>query len=166
MFRKWYALAVQPRKESYVQKQLASARYENVCPRYAKVVRHARRTTKVLVPLFPGYVFVSLENARNDWREVNYTRGAIGLIKSNGFPQALDEDFVDEFILGQNPKGSAKFRSKLNLGDRVVAVGGLFDSLNGEVIDFRGSERVTILMNALNRKIETDLPRDSVVRAA
>ena len=162
----WFALAVQPRKENYVEQQLRSADHDVACPRYVKTVRHARRQKQVEAPLFPGYLFLKLSADSPNWRNVNWIPGSIGLIKFGNSPSPLKNDFVEEFISNLGSDGVVGFNQELKRGDRVQALGGPFDGLIGEVIKMSDSERVKVLMDALNRKVEMTLPRRAVISAA
>ncbi|MEM7329353.1 MAG: transcription termination/antitermination NusG family protein [Pseudomonadota bacterium] len=166
MEKVWYALAVQPRKESFVERQLQSAGINAACPRYRKTIRHARSVKCILSPFFPGYLFVQLDPASQDWRQVNWVRGSIGLIKFDNRPARLSSEFVSSFISSLDSNGLVQLEPDLQIGARVQAIGGPFDRLSGEVIDLPESDRVKILMDALNRKVETTLPRSSLVVAA
>lgn len=166
MDKNWYVLAVKPRKENYVFHLLHSSGRSVAYPRYKKYVRHARTTKCILAPLFPGYLFVELEENGRDWREVNWTPGCMGFVKFANRPSPVNPRFAEHFISGQNFDGIGIFQENLKIGDRVQAVGGPFDRLIGEVIEMSDTERVKVLMNALNRKIETTLPKSTVVIAA
>ena len=120
----WYALAVQPRKEQYVESQLVKNGYRVACPRYSKIVRHARQTKSVLAPLFPGYLFIELDLETQSWRKANWTPGSIGLIKFDNRPARLASDFVENFIFGLGENGLAAFDHELSVGDKVQAIGG------------------------------------------
>lgn len=162
----WYALAVQPRKERYVSMQLSAKGYSFRCPQYVKTIKHARRTTRAAYPLFPGYIFVALNLEASNWRQVNWMAGSIGLLGESNRPSPLTVQFVKEFVLNTNPDGSVVFAQQLKRGDRVQAVGGPFDRRIGEVIELADNERVKILLEAINRRVETTLPRKAVVVAA
>lgn len=162
----WFALAVQSRKEKYVEEQLRSAGHLVACPKYVKSVRHARRQKTVEAPLFPGYLFIELSTAPNEWRKVNWVPGSIGLIKFGGVPSPLNDGFVQEFISNLDAGGVVSFNQKFKLGDRVQAVGGPLDGYIGEVINMTDNDRVRVLMEALNRKVEMTLPRRVVIAAA
>lgn len=164
--RNWYALAVQPRKENFVERQLRSSNYRVVCPRYTKLVRHARATKSVAAPLFPGYLFVEIDGASRSWRNVNWVPGSIGLIKFDNRPTPLPSDFVDQFIVNLGRNGIVEFKQNLSVGEKIEAVGGPFDRLTGEIIEMSCNDRVKVLMDALNRKVEVSLPRTAVVAAA
>lgn len=166
MDQNWYVLAVQPRKEVYVEHQLRSAGEVVTCPRYVKTVRHARRTKRVPSPLFPGYLFVQLDLKTHNWRKVNSIPGSMGLVKFNNRPSPLGLPFVESVISKIGRDGIVSFEQKLRLGDSVQAVGGPFDRLFGRVIEMSESDRVKVLMDALNRKVEITLPKMAVIAAA
>ena len=166
MVNLWYALAVQPRKESYVEKRLKSDGYSVAWPRFLKTTLHARRSRRVAASLFPGYLFVQLDLSRHSWRQVNWTPGTIGLVKFGDQPTPLDDGFVSMCIRNLPENGIIEFEQSVEVGDRVRAVGGPFDRFMGEVIDLPNEQRVKVLFDALNRKVETTLPRKSVVVAA
>lgn len=166
MTSKWYALAVQPRKENYVETQLRAQGYNIACPRYRKVVRHARQTKTVLAPLFPGYLFVEIDLTVQNWRKANWIPGSIGLVKFDNKPAFLGADFVDQFVLRNGEDGLISFKDDLKVGDQVRAIGGAMDNMVGEVVALSDNDRVKILMEALNRKVHLTLPRDAVVVAA
>lgn len=166
MSSEWYALAVQPRKEQYVERQLIGRGYSAACPRFKKVVRHARKTKTVLAPLFPGYIFVEMDPELHSWRKVNWIPGSIGLLEIDNKPASLPRDFVEDIIFALDERGSVEFNHSLKLRDQVIAVGGPFDALRGEVVGLTKDERVNVLLEALHRKVEMTLPRKAVILAA
>ena len=95
MDNRWYALAVQRRKESYVEQQLSSLGYVVVCPRFLSLRRSSRKVTKTKAPIFPGYLFVELNLERQNWREVNSNPGSNGLINFGDRPYPLNRCFAN-----------------------------------------------------------------------
>ena len=54
--------------------------FRSYAPRVRRTIRHARKLRNVLVPLFPGYIFVILNLSTDRWRSVNGTIGVASLI--------------------------------------------------------------------------------------
>lgn len=159
-------LAVKPRKEAYVERQLKSAGFNAVYPRYWKRVRHARSAKTVAAPLFPGYLFVNLKDAQTSLRYANWISGSLGFLGVNNRPSALPPTFVKRFISDLDSDNTIKFRENLKLGDRVQAIGGPFDRITGEVVDLNDEQRIVVLLDAINRKVEATLSRTAVICAA
>ena len=164
--KKWCVLAVKPQKERFVEQQLVHSGFCIAVPRYVKYIRHARSVKRVRAPLFPGYIFIELDRDTSSWREVNWVSGAIGLILADGKPSALAIDFVDSFIANMDGDGVVKFAQTLEIGDRVQAIGGPFDRMKGRLIEMSDQDRVTVLFDSIDRKIETALPRAAVLATA
>lgn len=162
----WYVLAVQLRKETFVERQLLSNGFEVKNPKYLKVIRHARNRKTAVRPLFPGYIFVRASNSQISWRKANCLPGSVGLIMFGDRPSSVNEEFVEEFLSSSNEDGLIETEQIFQKGDVVQAIGGPFDGILGRVVNSSDSERVTILMNALNREVRTTLPRNSLVIAA
>lgn len=162
----WYALAVHSRKEDYVERQLRADGFTTVCPRYRSTVRHARQTKQISKPLFPGYLFVAMNLATDNWRLVSSKPGSIGIVKLGGCPSALSDCFVRNYIENADSDGHFSFCDELKPGDKVQAFGGPFHRKSGEVIAMSADDRVKILMDALNRKVEMTMPRRALVVAA
>ena len=64
-------------------------------PRYTKMRRHARKIEAVARPLFPRYLFVALDLARDRWRSIQSTFGVVGLVMSGEQPAPLPTDVVE-----------------------------------------------------------------------
>lgn len=166
MGNQWYALAVQPRKETYVENQLKHENFNVVNVQFLKVVRHARQTKTVRAPLFPGYLFVELPKNGLGWRKANWLPGSLGFIKVENRPSPLEQRFVDQFICSTELSGLVSFKQELKVGDRVRAVGGPCDSLHGEIVAMSAGDRVQILMEAISRKIAVTIPKRNLIAAA
>ena len=63
---RWYVVHTQPHAEKRAICHLERQGFFIFCPRMHKTVRHARKTTRVLAPMFPNYLFVRLDVSRID----------------------------------------------------------------------------------------------------
>jgi transcriptional antiterminator NusG len=83
----WYALYTNPRHEKVVAKQLKERCVENFLPLYRTWHRWKDRRKQVELALFPGYVFVRIEEQKK--LQVLKTPGAVNLVSFNGKLAAL-----------------------------------------------------------------------------
>ena len=65
---RWYVVHTQPHAEGRALFHLERQGYRVFCPRYRKVIRHARKKTNALMPLFANYLFLRLDVSREQWR--------------------------------------------------------------------------------------------------
>ena len=72
---RWYVVHTAPNGEARATAHLRRQGFETFMPRFAKLRRHARRTEKILAPLFPRYLFIQMNLSVDRWRAVNGTVG-------------------------------------------------------------------------------------------
>ncbi len=85
---RWYVVHTKPSCETRAAFHLERQSYRVFFPRIGKQVRHARVTRRVFEPLFPTYLFVHLDPAREPWRSINGTHGVVGLVMQGERPAA------------------------------------------------------------------------------
>jgi transcriptional antiterminator RfaH len=74
----WYVVHTHPHAEAKAAAHLERQGYSTYLPRYLKCRRHARRIEIVPAPLFPRYLFVTIDRLRQRWRSIQSTVGDIG----------------------------------------------------------------------------------------
>ena len=81
----WYALAVTPRREFEIWREIDKAGIAAYCPlrtAFVKPFRHARATIERSFPLLEGYLFVGFPEGEADWPTVlavKHVKGRIGI---------------------------------------------------------------------------------------
>jgi len=110
--------------------------------------------------LFPGYVFVQLDQASVGWHSIRSTRGAQKLVAFGGYPVPMPDDVMAALLnrLRQNEAPVAAFKP----GDKLHIVGGPFANLEALFHTFDGQERVVVLLNLLNKQQKLALPLEQV----
>lgn len=146
----WFIARVQHRKEGFAAEHLERQGFVVFLPRLKKARRHARRIDSVLVPLFPGYLFVTLHLDRPGWRSVNGTFGVVGLLGDAHGPPSPVPPTVMTDLIERCPQGLFNPVSEpLHVGEAVRITHGPFADFTAKVskLDTRG--RVQLLLDAL-----------------
>lgn len=71
---------VHPHRENSAQFNLDQLGFRSFAPRVRRTVRHVRKLSNVLAPVFPGYIFLILDLSRDRWRAAYSTFGVASLI--------------------------------------------------------------------------------------
>jgi transcription antitermination factor NusG len=115
------------------------------------------RRSSVLVPTFPGYVFVALERGY-PWAAVNTAVGVIKLLTSSSDadyrrPQRVPPDFVHSLrrCLVEDRTGAAV----LAQGTRVRALRGVLEG-HEAVVRWSAGDRLRLLFSIFNRETEVE----------
>jgi transcriptional antiterminator NusG len=80
MGQNWYALWVKSRHEFIARDELVSKGVETFLPSVVRQRQWRDRKKNVEFPVFPGYLFVSLERSAQEFQRVVMARGTVALV--------------------------------------------------------------------------------------
>ena len=163
--QRWYACHCLSHRESAAANHLRNQQFAVFLPRRRKTRRHARKIDSVLVPLFPGYIFVELNLSYDPWRSVNGTYGVASLIMHGDFPLPVPIGVVEQLLASSDEHGVVAWKPELKPNQIVRVCDGIFTDLVGTLDRLDGTERVRVLLDIMGGKFSAILPRDSVVPA-
>jgi transcriptional antiterminator RfaH len=162
---RWYAVHCLSHREAAAAAHLQNQDFPAFFPRRRKTRRHARRIETVLVPFFPGYIFVTLDLSRDRWRSVNGTYGVARIVMQGEIPAAVPVGVVEALRSACDEEGVIHYESDLKPGQRVQIVQGAFTELVGQLDQLDAAGRVRVLLDMLGRSTPILLPRDGIVSA-
>ena len=158
----WYVVFTRPHGEATASQHLERQGFATYLPRRWAVRRHARRQERVARPLFPRYIFVSLDVATQRWRSVHSTVGVSRLVCRGDTPTPVPEGVVEQLIEQQDETGCVRFASCFRRGDRVRILCGAFADLVGLYEEMPDRQRVTLLLNLLGRQVRAGVAPDNL----
>ena len=154
--KEWYVVFSKPRKEEFAQFHLKLKGLQAFFPRL--LLPEFSHKSKRIVPLFPNYLFVRINLAR-DYDHVRWAPGVKSLINFGGGPAPLDDKIAENLLRQANCDGIIAAQSDLKVGQEVQIRGGPFDGVLGVIQrtpDAKG--RVRLLMRLLSRRISVEIP--------
>ena len=161
---RWYVVHTAPNGEARATAHLRRQGFETFMPRFVKMRRHARRSEKVLAPLFPRYLFIQMNLSVDRWRAVNGTVGVSHLICSGDEPVPVRAGIV-EALIAQADGVDRVDPAALQLfcaGDRLRIVDGALADQVGAFERMTADQRIVLLMTVLGREVKVTLPLASV----
>ena len=163
---RWYVVHTQPHAEGRAAANLERQGYLLFCPRMRKTVRHARKATATLAPLFPNYLFVRLDVSRHRWRGVNGTRGVVRLIVQGETPLPVPLGVVEALQDRLGADGVFEWTEALKIGQSVRISSGPFADLVGTLERLDDDGRVRVLLDILGRSVSVALRCEALMPAA
>lgn len=162
--KRWYVVQTQSRSEDKACFHLRAQGYHVYLPRCRKQIRHARKVETVMRSLFPGYVFVELDLEVDQWRPVNGTVGAIGIIRNADSPTPVPNGIIESIQAREDEAGSVSLSPVgLKKGDVVRVVDGAFADHTGLLEEVSDQKRVILLLNLLGREVRVAAPVETLV---
>ena len=151
----WYALYTNPRHEKVVVKQLNERCVENFLPLYRSWHRWRDRRKQVDLALFPGYVFVKIEEQNK--LHVLKTPGAVNLVSFNGKLAALPEPEIEALRNALHNEVFAEPCPYLRVGRKVRVVRGPMAGAEGILARKKDKYRVVISVEVLMRSVALEI---------
>jgi transcriptional antiterminator RfaH len=162
--RRWYVAQTHVHAESKANLHLARQGFEVYLPRYVKQRRHARRVETVAAPLFPRYLFVSVDIVTQRWHSIRSTFGITRLVANGDVPAVLPQAIIEGLKRREDANGFVQLerRPRFASGDKVRVLAGAFCDNLGLFEGINGQERVAILLDLLGRKVRVVLDMDNI----
>jgi len=162
--RRWYVVHTQPNGEARADLNLRRQGFATYLPRYGRQRSHARRREMVKRPLFPRYIFVGLDLARDRWRAIHSTFGVNRLVLAGEEPLPVPECVIDEIRAREDGEGlvALGLPAGVGPGSRIRLVDGIFADAKGVLERIADDRRVAILLELLGREVRVFVSPASV----
>ena len=91
----WCALHVQPRHEFRVFERLTDAAIELFLPATERISKWSDRNKRIRLPLFPGYLFVHIDDTNSARLTILKTKGVVRILGTNsGEPESVPDEQI------------------------------------------------------------------------
>ena len=154
--KNWYLIKTKPRQEKIAKQNLENQGYVTFFP--------ITKINNKLVILFPGYLFVQLNDKTQNWSPINSTKGVSHFVKF-GLNFAKVPISVIEFIKTNKHLTADKLKdlNKFKPGDKVQISDGTFKNWVAIFKCYKPDERVILLMNLLGREQSLSIKKELVI---
>ena len=154
--KNWYLIKTKPRQEKKAKQNLENQGYVAFCP-IAKI-------NNKLVVLFPGYLFVQLNEKTQNFSPIYSTKGVSYFVKF-GLNFAKVPTSVIELIKTNQHITAEKLKdlNKFKPGDKVQISDGVFNNFVAIFKSYKSDERVILLMDLLGQEQSLSFKKKSVI---
>jgi transcriptional antiterminator RfaH len=151
----WYALQHKPaqgdRALTHLQNQDIACFYPKVSVEKIK----AGKRTKKLEPLFPGYLFVNLEQTDPMWGKLRSTRGVLRIVSFANKPASISDDVIQHIKASLD---SVAEQGGIRPGQAVLLSEGPFEGINAIFQSYDGEARAIVLINFMQKLQKVKVP--------
>ena len=159
----WYAIRVKSRTEKKVDAELVEQGIESFLPLYKKLRMWSDRKKWVEMPLISGYVFVHI--SRKEYELVLRTYNVVCYIYYNGKAAVIRENdiLMLKRMLGQSELELEVTIENLKPGQMVEIISGPLCGVIGELIEFKGKNKVALRIPPLGYTVMVEAPEKILV---
>ncbi len=147
----WYVLHTKSRFENVVHEGLLKKNLDVFLPKIKVQSKRRDRRLMIMVPLFPGYLFVRTDLNPHRHLEIVKTVGAVRLIGTKQGPVPVPDDTIASLEIMISTELPVATGSRLQKGDRVMVISGPFAGVTGTFVRYRGKRRVVVNIEALGQ---------------
>ena len=163
---RWFLVHTLPKGEAKAELRLKAQGFRCYMPLFEKTVRHARKLRTARAPLFPRYLFVILDLARDSWSPIRSTIGVSRLFTDQaGRPVAVPVGVV-ESLIERSDGQVTRLDTNLVRGQRVRILSGPFADFAGTLARLDGAGRVQVLLEMMGTEVPVTLSRSALAPAA
>ena len=160
--KNWYVIHTKPKNEKKVFEQIISKDIEVFLPMIQTVRYWSDRKKKLMVPLFPGYVFVNSDEGERI-RAISNTYGALRYLMYQKRPAIVSEKEILNIKLSLQAPEKIRIEEKSIMeGDLVEITGGIFRGLTGYIKEIRGHYKLIVNIIELNSTFSVQLSSSEV----
>jgi transcription antitermination factor NusG len=150
--RCWYAVYVRSRHEFRVRELMSRALIENFLPAVERLRRWKDRRKLVTFPLFPGYLFVHVQQRREDLLAVLKTHGVVRFLgKTPGTPEPVPDAQVASLQKIITSGQMIEPYPYLKEGQRVAIKWGPLAGVEGILREKRGQHLLVLSIDILQQ---------------
>jgi transcription antitermination factor NusG len=157
---RWYAVYTSARHEKKIAEQFGERAIEQFLPLYETVRRWKDRRVRLLLPLFPSYVFVRI--ALMNQLQVLKIPGVVRLVSFNGKPVPLPEMEISALERGLSSGLRAEPYPYVAPGRRVRIKAGPLCGLMGKLVRRKENYRIVISVESISRSILCEVALEDV----
>jgi|SRR5471030_1766256 len=156
---RWYLIQTKPRQEARAEEHLLRQSFE--CYRPLKAGEPKKRSPRTLTEeeLFPGYLFIRMDQVHDNWYPIRSTRGVARIVTFGGNPVPVQDALIEQIrqrLLAPPPQVMFK------QGEHVKIKAGSFCDVEAIFLAADGAERAVILLNLLQREQKVTLPLNNL----
>ena len=146
--RNWYAVYTVPQHEKSALKQLDIREIESFLPTYETVrVWKIRQRMKLILPLFPTYLFVHINSRER--AKVLQSPGVLQIVGNRGCAYIPDSEV--EFLRSGFCRQRIEPYRDLVIGEKVRIKGGVMQGLQGTLVRKSNSMRFVLTIELINQ---------------
>lgn len=155
----WYAIQHKPaqgdRALAHLQNQGVSCFYPKVEVERICGGKRCRR----LEPLFPGYLFVNLDDANPVWSRLRSTRGVLRVVGFGNRPAPIEDDVIDHI---RASVATVAAHGGIRPGQTIELEEGPFKGLQAVFQAYDGEERAIVLISFMQSRQRIRVPLKSL----
>ncbi|MEQ8477449.1 transcription termination/antitermination NusG family protein [Fulvivirga sp.] len=153
----WHVIFVRQHYERRISEKLTKMGIENILPQTKVMREYKSQRRRVLVPLFPGYLFLKVVPGKR--HHVTFLNGVYRFLRVGDEYEQVSETEIDNLkILARDASHQITKEDYLKKGTGVEVIDGPLYGISGFVSGCNGG-RILVTVNAIRTSISISVPK-------
>ncbi len=151
--KRWWVLRCKPHQDKDTEKRLQNQNYIVYRPTVSRMRKSRGKMILRHESLFPGYIFIELDQSVDNWTSARFTQGVIDYVRAGRSPLQAGKQLVD--TLRQQECSYQEQTTNLDeyhAGQKITIETGPFKNLEGVFNMYDGEQRAIILITLLHQQ--------------
>ena len=157
----WYALQHKPAQGDRALQHLQNQDVRCFYPKIEVEKIRAGKRTKKLEPLFPGYLFINLEQTDPRWSKLRSTRGVLRVVGFANKPAGIADEVIQHI---KDSLETVAEQGGIKPGEPVELDDGPFKGINAIFQAYDGEARAIVLINFMQQQQTVKVPVSAIRR--
>lgn len=155
----WYALQHKPAQGDRALQHLQNQDIACFYPKISVEKIKGGKRSKKLEPLFPGYLFVNLEQTDPRWSKLRSTRGVLRIVGFANKPAPISDAVIQHV---KESLDSVAEQGGIKPGQAVQLSEGPFEGINAIFQAYDGEERAIVLVSFMQKQQSIRVPVSAI----
>ncbi len=158
----WYIVQIKRNSHRVATRNLGQQGFKTFLPLQSSTRKSQDKFLTNIEPLFPGYMFVSIDLCREPWHKINSTLGVSRLICQDGTPIKVPEEIVSALMSRCDSSGKLLPPESLVCGDSVKILSGALANFIATVETFDTKQRIWVLLEIMGQVTRVQVALDQI----
>lgn len=158
----WYSIQFKPNSYRMAERNLRRQGFITFLPLLETTKRDKPKFTNDIKPLFPGYMFVSMDLKKDSWRKINNTVGVSRLLYEQGKPKAISGEIINGLMSRCDHLGLLVRTKTPVIGETVELLKGAFTNFIATVETIESDKRIWVMMELMGRSTRIQVKAESL----
>ena len=145
----WYAIQHKPGQGDRALENLQNQGARCFYPKITVEKIQAGKRTSRLEPLFPGYLFINVDQSDPIWAKLRSTRGVLRVVSFANKPATIGDEVIDHI---RQSLDTVAEHGGIKAGDTIQLQEGPFAGLDAVFQAYDGEERAIVLISFMQRE--------------
>lgn len=153
---KWYVIRSKPRQERRALANLENQDITTFLPEITLTKLRRGKRTPVTEALFPGYLFVQLDDYEGKFHKIRSTYGVTKMVRFGEQPATIPDALIEELKQINDTTDSVQKTvndAVLQPGDQVEISDGPFAGFIAKIVQLDGDSRCIVLLDWLQKEV-------------